>query len=243
MLLAVIPLPTSLRGETTGSDVVRYDAGRLTVHVEAMPLDRLIGEIVAVTHATVRGSVTARQVSIDFKDLPLSDGLTRILGAESFMLTYAGDGTVRLIEILGSGPAAVPTVHGITTPSPRPPLAAEEEQAQVLQRLIIVSGPLADAIGGDQATIGRVLHSAIQERDPATRAAAREAVLGAITSDPAVEAAYFSTLRPVDDNTLAAILRATSAEGAEEWMAAVAARAPSAELRAKATAVLAALRR
>jgi hypothetical protein len=243
ILLALIQLPAPLHGETTAPDVVKYDAGRLTVHVDGMPLNRLLGEIVAVTHATVRGTVAARPVTMDFRELPLSDGLTRIFGAESFMLTYAGDGTVRLIEVLGAGPAIVPVATGrpITTPTPRSPLADAEEQAIVLQRLVIVSGPLAEALGGEQAPVGQVLHAAVQARDPAARAAARETALGAI-ADPAVETAYLSTLTPVDDATLATILRAMNAEGAQEWMTALAARAPSAELRAKAAAVLAALR-
>jgi len=89
-----------------------------------------------------------------------------------------------------------------------------------------------------------VLHAAVQEHDPAARAAARDAALGALTVDPEVEAAYLSTLAPVDDAVLAKILRASAAEGAaEEWMAALVARAPSAELRAKAAAVLTALQR
>jgi hypothetical protein len=244
MLFALIQLPSPLHGETTGTDVVRYDAGHLTVHVDGMPLDRLLGEIVALTHATVRGSVASRPVTMDFKDLPLSDGLTRIFGSESFMLTYAGDGTVRLIEVLGSGPAfvPVPTPRGITTPTPRPALSEEERQAEVLQQLVVVQGPLADALGGAQAPVGRVLYATVQERDPAVRAAARDAALGAILADPAVEAAYLSTLTPVDDAALAKIMSAMSTDGAQEWMGVVAARAPSAELRAKAAAVLAAMK-
>ena len=48
--------------------------------------------------------------------------------------------------------------------------------------------------------------------------------LEAFGRDPEVEAAYLSTLTPVDDATLAKILRAPDPEGAaEEWMAALAA--------------------
>jgi len=151
-----------------------------------------------------------------------------------------------MIEMLGSGPpvSPMPSVATLATPSPRPPLAEEEDQAVVLQRPVAVAGPLAEAIGSEQAPVGRVLHAAAQEHDPAVRAAARDAALGAITADPEVEAAYLSTLAPVDDAVLAQILRASGADGAaEEWMTALVARAPSAELRAKAAAVLTALKR
>jgi hypothetical protein len=224
--------------------IVRYAAGRLTVSVTAMPLDRLLGELAAVTHATIRGAVDPRSITIDFKDAPLSDGLTRIFGAESFMLTYANDGTIRTIELLGKGapPSSTPAVR--SAPSPAAPFAEEEAQAVVLQRPLTVSGPLAAVVGSEHPPIGRVLHAAVHEEDAAVRAAARDAVLVAFAEDPDAEAAYLSTLTPVDDAVLATILRGRGPKGAaEEWLAALAARAPSAELRRKAAEVLTVLER
>jgi hypothetical protein len=231
---------SSFAAPTPTPDVVRYEAGRLTVSVVDMPLDRLLAEIAAVTHATVRGSVTARPITIDFTRTALAEGMARIFGAESFMLTYGGDGVLRTITMLGAGPASSPSpVEHAVPPTPRPPLAEEEAQAVVLQRPVTVGGPLAEAVGSKQPPIGRVLHAAVQERSPATRAAAREAALDAMAKDPAVEAAYLSTLVPVEDAVLAQILRGTGPEGAAtEWMAVLASRAPSEALRAKAAAVL-----
>jgi hypothetical protein len=234
-------LASAAHAEAPAPDVVRYEGGRLTLSVTEAPLDRVLGEIAAVTHATVRGTVGSRPLSIDFKDVPLSDGLARIFGAESFMLTYAGDGTLRTITMLGKGEAPPPSP--LATRTPRPPLAEEEDQAAILRRPVTVTGPLATAVGRKDAPIGRVLHAALQERRASVRAAAREAALAAFVRDPEVEAAYLSTLTPVDDAVLAKILRAAGPEGAaEEWMTMLAERAPSAALRAKATAVLGALR-
>jgi hypothetical protein len=150
------------------------------------------------------------------------------------MLTYAGDGTIRTIDMLDRGaPAAsiAPTTAAGPTASPRPPLADEEDQAVILQRPIAVTGPLARAVGS--------------ANPPLARAAAREAALDALARDPEASSAYLSTLTPVDDAVLATMFRAaTGGPGAaEEWMAALAARASTAELRAKAAAVLAALQR
>ena len=223
-------------------EIVRYEHDRLTVRATDVPLDRLMAEIAAVTHVAMRGTVAPRPVSIDCEGVSLSEGLTRILGAESFMLTYGSDGALRTIDVLarGSAPAPSPAV----SPSPRPPLAAEQEQATILQRRVPVSGRLAAALGSDQPAIGRVLHAVLQERRPATRAAAREAALAAFARDPEIEAAYLSTLAPVDDAVLARVLGGPAAAGSlEEWMTALATRAPSAGLRAKAAAVLAALPR
>ena len=235
------PPPDEAEPDAVPPHVVRYESGRLTVRVVDVALDRLLAEIAAATHANVRGTVGSRPVSIDFRRLPLFDGLARIFGAESFMLTYARDGTLRSIDMLGKGAAKAPS----PTRTPQPPLAEEEAQATVLQRTVPVSGPLADALGGADAPIGRVLHAAVMERDPAARTAAREAALAAFTRDPEVEAAYLSTLTPVDDAVLARILEGAAAdpESVGEWMSALATRAPSAALRAKAAAVLTALQR
>ena len=136
-------------------------------------------------------------------------------------------------EGAGASPAAQ------ATPTPRPPLAEEEDQAVVLQRPVTIFGPLAQTLGAEQAPIGRVLHAAVQERSPGTREAAREAALDAMRGDPAIEAAYLSTLVPVEDGVLAQILRSSGPDdAATEWMAALASRAPSEALRAKAAAVL-----
>jgi hypothetical protein len=243
VVLAMGTIGSGVQAETPTPDVVRYEGGRLTVRVTDMPLDRLLAEIAAVTHATVRGTVEPRPVAIDFKDASLADGLTRIFGAESFMLTYASDGTIRTIEMLGKGVPAPPIPSAATTPSPRPPLADEEDQAEILQRTVTVGGALATALG-PHPPIGRVLHALVQEHDAAVRAAAREVALETFGRDPAVEAAYLSTLTPVDDAVLAKILRGAGPEGAAaEWMAALAAGAPSEALRTKAAAVLGALQR
>lgn len=232
--------PPTVPSATPAPHTVRYDDGRLTVRVADLPLDRLLAEIAAATHATVRGSVDARPVSFDFTRLPIFEGLARIFGAESFMLTRGSDGTLRTIDMLGKG-APAPRA----TASPRPPLADEEAQAAVLQRSVPVSGALADAVGATDAPVGRVLHAAIMDRDPAARAAAQEAVLAAFARDPEIEAAYLSTLQPVDDAVLARILQGSAGDPGSvgEWMALLAARAPSAALRAKAASVLTALQR
>ena len=116
VVLSVGTIGSEAQAETPTPDVIRYEGGRLTVRVTDMPLDRLLAEIAAVTHATVRGTVEPRPVAIDFSDASLADGLTRIFGAESFMLTYASDGTIRTIEMLGKGVPAPPIPSAATDP-------------------------------------------------------------------------------------------------------------------------------
>lgn len=227
--------------------VVQYAHDRLTIHVVAMPLPAFLAELERQSGATVRGVVPDRTVTADLVNAPLTDALDTILGAESFMLTYGSDGSLRAIEMLAAGtvvaptPAATPTSAAHETT--RKPLAEEERQAAVLQRRVSVSAALGRAVGEEEPSVGRLLHAVLGERGAALRAEAREAVLAAFARDPETEAAYLSTLQPVDDAILARTFGAQSVDGsAEEWLTALAARARSQELRDKATAVLDVLR-
>jgi hypothetical protein len=228
--------------------IVHLDRGRVTLHVAAMPLADLLQRLERQSGARIRGTIPERSITADLADVPLQDALDTILGAESFMLTYGGDGSVRAIELLAAGTAAPPPSPA-STPSPAPdltaraPLAEEQRQAAILQRRVTVSRALARAVDEEQPSVGRLLHAALGERRAGLRAEARAAVLAAFARDPETEAAYLSTLRPVDDAVLADMMRARSVDGsAEEWFAAVAARAGSEELREKAAAVLEQLR-
>src|SRR5689334_21840566 len=76
---------------------VRYRAGRVTVHVHAAPLAGVLDAIARDAGAAVRGDVPSRDVTLDLDDVPLDDVLARLLGKDSFALTYAPDGGLRAI--------------------------------------------------------------------------------------------------------------------------------------------------
>jgi hypothetical protein len=223
--------------------IVRYDEDRLSVRVVEMPLAELLDRFADASGAAIRGTVPDRRVTATLDAVPLAEALTTLLGAHSFMLTYGSGGTLRTVELLATGmavsPSPVATPEASATPGP---LAEEEAQAKILQRTVRVSGALARAVESEQPSIGRLLHAAVRERRAGVRAEAREVLLTTLADDPDAEAAYLSTLTPVDDAVLAKILRTSSADdGAEAWMAALATRARSEELRRKAAAVLALL--
>jgi hypothetical protein len=241
---AAAPTPAATPQPTTdaspqAAERIQYEGDRLTVRATDVPLDRLLAEIAAVTKVTIRGTAPSRPVRVDFQAVPVREGLLRIFGEESFMLRYGSDGTLRAIDLLGRGDAVGTVAVASISPSPRPPLAKEEEQAAILRRPVRMEGALADALGTEEPALGQVLHAVLGQTDGALRAEAREQTLAAFARDPEAEAAYLSTLEPVDDETLAAMLRNMAAEpgAAEEWVAALATRAPSAKLRAKAAAV------
>jgi hypothetical protein len=244
LLLGAVAALSTGAAATASEDVVRYENGRLTVSVVDAPLDRVLAQIAAVTQATVRGGVTPRTVSIDFKDMPLAKGLTRIFGAESFMLTYGSDGALRTIAMLGQGTAVAPPAPTAPSASPQAAVAEAEDQAAVLQRPVPVAGQLAAAVGSPEPAAGVLLHAVLRETNPEVRAAARQALIEAFTRDPEIERAYLSTLAPVENATLATMLATMGPGGAaQEWMALLSGRAPSMPLRLKATAVLTSLQR
>lgn len=243
---AAEPTPTPTAVATPQSaERIQYEGDRLTVRATDVPLDRLLAEIAAVTRVTIRGTAPSRPVSVDFQSVPMREGLLRIFGEESFMLRYGSDGALRAIDLLGRGDAVGSSPGAVISPSPRPPLAKEEEQAAILRRPVRMEGALADALGTEEPALGQVLHAVLGQTDGALRAEARTQTLAAFARDPQAEAAYLSTLEPVDDETLATMLRNMAAEpgAAEEWMATLANSALSAGLRAKAAAVLTIMQR
>ena len=222
---------------------VRYADGCLTLRVERMQIADVLRRVGDATGAVVRGDVPFGEVTVALENVPLSVALDTILGSHSFMLTYGAHGALRSIDLLGAGPPITPA-PGTPKPTPGISLAAEEHQASFLQREVPAWGELQGAFPGPEPlTVGRLLHAVVNDKRQGVRAAAREVVLNAFVEHPEVETAYLSTLTPIDDATLAGMLRASNVDGsAEEWMSALASRARSQELKDKAAAILRELR-
>jgi hypothetical protein len=236
------PLPEPERP----TDVVRYEHDRLTLRTEHMTRAEVVRQLAAASGASVRGDMPAGDVSVTLESVPLTVALDRILGKQSYMLTYKGDGTLRAIEMLGAGvPVVVTPVPPGARSSPAPHASIVQQRAAApLQRELPVSQQLIESLGGDPPTIERLLHAVVGESRADLRAEAREALLNAITTHPEIEAAYLASLGPVEDGALLGALRAqSSADGAAEWFGALAVRAHNQELKRKANAVLGELQR
>src|SRR5215475_12009479 len=63
---------------------------KLTVKVNAVPLDDVLQAVVAPSNGEIRGSVKQPH-----------DGLARLLGDQNFVLTFREDGTLRAVTLLG----------------------------------------------------------------------------------------------------------------------------------------------
>src|ERR1051326_6738180 len=76
--------------------VIRYTDNTLTVQVTKAPLGEVLDEILHQAGAQLRGAPrNTGDVTVDFEDVPLQEGLHRLLGDQNFMLVYAGDGHLR----------------------------------------------------------------------------------------------------------------------------------------------------
>src|SRR3989442_5759193 len=82
--------------------VVAYDAGRLTVHAERVPLANVVREIGRQSGAEILGQVRKpRDLSLDFERVPLVDALARLLREQNFTVRYGPEGKLRAIDLLG----------------------------------------------------------------------------------------------------------------------------------------------
>ena len=227
-----------------GAPVVEYRDERLTVHAEATPLTDVLQAVSRATGAEVQGTAPTRPVSIDLAGVPLGDALGRLLGNDSFALHYGPDGRIRTIELLARADERAPAWPplGALPGPPDVPLTDPDRQHAVMTRPIEVTGRLAAALRTRHPAAGELIHAALREPSGKVRAEAQERLLRAFASDPELEATFAATLAPIEDANLARILRGIAGGRAEGFMAKLAAEGGSPELRAKAGAVLEALR-
>ena len=82
--------------ETTprGAPTLQLTAGRLTAHLTAVPLATVLVLLARQSHAklVLRGPAE-EPISVSFTDLPLEEGLARLLRGKSFTLIYATSST------------------------------------------------------------------------------------------------------------------------------------------------------
>lgn len=228
----------------TPDAIVRYDADRLSVRLTRVLPARILEELGRQTEATVRGHVVdAPPVSARFDDVPLPEALHRLLGRQNFTLAYDGRHRLRAVTLLGG-----PVEPGRDERSGRPAVAAATaasapDASRVLDwRLSIPAhGRLAWMLGERSMTLRQLARVSAETEDARARFEAIRVVLAGLQASTELRDAVHELLTKVDDATLA---RAAAALGdhAPETLARFTRLLGDAELRGRATAVLAALR-
>jgi hypothetical protein len=215
--------------EATGGDrLVEYQNDRLSVRLEHAPLHEVLQELSRQTGATVRGEATgADEATIEFHDVPLNEGLQRLLGNQNFTLVYDAYGNLRTVRLFG-GPQEVIAAPGEGTAAGL--VALFRNHAPVS-----VSGRLAKVVGGPTATFQRLGRTAVDDDDQAVRAEALGAIVTAVEADPELKDGVVSIITAMDDLAIASSARVYAGNRATDLLSAIAARTavPAARVRAK----------
>ena len=210
-----------------GDRLVQYQNDRLSVRLEHVPLVDVFQELSRQTGATVRGQVVdTREATIEFYDVPLNEGLQRLLVNQNFTLVYDAYGNLRTVRLFG-GPQEVIAQPG------------EGTQAGLVELFrkhapIAVSGRLEKMYGGPTATFPQLGRTAVDDDDQAVRAEALGVALAAVEADPELKANVVSIITAMDDLTIASSARVYAGNRATDLLSAIAARTavPAARVRA-----------
>lgn len=115
----------AVEGKANGLFVVRVDRDRLTVQLKGIPLQRALMAIAQRGRVTLTLEVPLEEeATIAFDNLPLDDGVKRLLGPRSYVLGYADSGpgqppALRVVKVLtrghgGSEASGAHWEHGLT---------------------------------------------------------------------------------------------------------------------------------
>jgi len=223
--------------------VVRYANDHLTVRLARAPVGEVLDEIGRVSGAEIRGQPNPREVSAEFEDVRLPDGLQRLLGNQSFMLKYGEKDRLVAIDLLGGSMTAPPAV----SPAGARPTTAQArllslQEAWRRHPLVPLTGALATALGTNAASVDQLVNTALHNDDAGVRQEALRTALNVVESDATLRDGLRATISTVDDAALGASLRGIAGDRAEELVAYVMTQAPAGDLRMKAVSVLKQLR-
>jgi hypothetical protein len=177
---------------------LKLQDGLLTAHVTATPLQRVLSEVSRLSGAKVvwLGQHDNRQVSVDFKDVPVTEALQRLLGPNNFFLFYASAADkARLKEIWGT-PQHSSTSPAVPAP-PTPTSTAEDSTPGEIDAEMekLLESHLDTALHGtdrDSRIEAIGFLSGLVEQDPRIRPVLQQ--LSAGESDPQVRTAASDVL-------------------------------------------------
>jgi len=223
--------------ETPGREI-HLEGDRLTVRVTGVPLDDVLNAIADQSDAEIRGSVlTPHDVTTDFENVPVQDGLHRILGDQNFLLTYRQDGTLRTVALLGGPEGAPPRTRVVRAGSGT---GQPSTLAELMQRSVpVLSGStLARVLGQNTATLQQLGDVVRGQDDVGLRLEAIRAGVNGIDAQPDLRDAVVRALQGADDAAIQSAARGLSGDRARETVSQIANLSRTAEIRTRMLAVL-----
>src|SRR5437016_827213 len=215
VLAAMLCWRNARAAEDTPAPLIRYSNDALTVRLSGVPNSEILEELARQSGAEIRGQVREpREVTADFKSVPLPEALARLLGEQNFALVYRKGGRLKAVRLLGDDQAGAPTTTLPATPAaPFPGSLAE-----LIDRHppVPVAGQLADALGAQSATLRQLLDLSLHHGDPAVRAEALRTGMATLETEPELRSAVLSEVNNADSTFLSTLLRASASEQAED---------------------------
>ncbi len=208
------------------------------MRVTGVPLDDVLNAIADQSDAEIRGSVLApRDVTTDFENVPVQDGLHRILGNQNFLLTYRQDGTLRTLALLGGTEEAPPRTRVVKAGSGT---GQPSTLAELMQRSVPVpaGSKLARFLGQDTATLQQLGDVVRGQDDVGLRMEAIRAGVGGIDSQQDLRDAVVKALQGSDDAAIQSAARGFSGDRARETVSQIATLSHTTEIRTRMLGVL-----
>lgn len=219
LVLALVAAVHAEEPAPAGSTIVTVKEERMTVRVNGVGLEEILVRFSAASGAEIRGGiVNPREVSVEFEDVTVQDGLARLLGDQNFMLTYNGGKLTRVTLMGGALDAPVTKVVKEHDGSAETP----QTFAQLMQtRMISVSpgGRLSQFLGKDEASLQQLVDVGLRNEDSSLRTEALRMAIQAIDGQPDLNAATVAAINGMDDNQLMALFRATARDNTKAVLA------------------------
>jgi len=217
LLLALASGRASASSDSAAGGRLRVDAtaSGISVRAHEAPRGEVLRALASEVAVEVRGDVLVDdRITLSLDDATLPDALRRVLGTQSFLVHYGADGSPGTVEILGAGeavrfappPAAAEDLEG--TPGNAPGLPGT-------RRRYPIAGPLAGAMGTDEASFDDLLGFAARTGDRQLQRAAVERGLGILESEPELKTSLHSVVQQSPPSVLARYLVAAAGPGAE----------------------------
>ncbi len=225
---------------------VEYHDDKVTLHATDVPRGEVVAAVARATGAELRGRVSdAGPVTLTLDGVGLNEALHRLLGMQSFTVTYGTGDRVKTIALRG-GPqdAAAGIAAGAAVIAESPQWQTDERLqmaaatlGSVAQREIPVNGRLAQAVGTRTPTFERLAQAALVDQDPRVRVRALRTALATLEGDPELRDALAVTVTVLPPEVLVKFTREMASDDSEEFAARVARFAKTSEVRRQAAEV------
>lgn len=215
LLLAAAGGGASASSDPAESLRVDATASGISVRARAAPRGEVLRVLASETAIEVRGQVLVDdRITLSLDDASLPDALRRVLGAQSFLVHYGPEGRPVAVEVLGAGA----DVAHLTPPEPDEDVEGTPGNAPGMpgtRRRYPIAGPLAGAMGSDEASFDDLFGFAARTSDRELQRAAVERGLGILEREPELEASLRSVVQQSPPSVLARYLVSAAGAGAE----------------------------